>query len=57
MWLLVYLTVNLPENNAHIGNIAYVRALFIKSTIESLKIETKEKEKIFNKMLEYLKNN
>ena len=53
----VYLTVNTPENNVHIGNIAYIRALFIKTTIDNLNIQFNEKQKIFEDILEYLKNN
>lgn len=49
--------INIPkDNNNHISNLAFVKALLINSTIEKLDITYNEKEKLKNKILEYLKN-
>lgn len=48
--------LNFPKDNSHISNLAFVRALLIKCTIEKLDISYSEKEEIRKKVLEYLKN-
>lgn len=49
--------INIPkDNNSHISNLAFVKALLINSTIEKLDINYNEKEELKNKILEYLKN-
>lgn len=49
--------INYPEGNEHINNLAFIKALLIKCGIESLDINTNEKEELKNKILDYLKNN
>lgn len=49
--------INFPENDNYIKNLAFIKALLIKSTIENLDIEFKEKENLRKKILEDLKNN
>lgn len=49
--------INYPEGNEHIKNLAFIKALLIKCSIENLDINTKEKEKLKDKILDYLKNN
>ena len=48
--------INFPEDNSHISNLAYIKALLIKSTIENLNISYEEKIKFKNEILEYLAN-
>lgn len=48
--------LNFPENNGHISNLAFIRALLIKCTIERLDVTYEEKEKIKKEILEYLKD-
>lgn len=47
--------INIPENNSHINNFAYVKAFLINKTIEALDISYNEKEKVKKEILEYLK--
>lgn len=47
--------INLPKDNIHIKNLAFVRALLIRDTIENLNVSYQEKEKLKNEILEYLK--
>lgn len=47
--------INLPKDNIHIKNLAFVRALLIRDTIESLNVSYQEKEKLKNEILEYLR--
>lgn len=47
--------INFPEDNSYISNLAFVRALLIRDTIESLDITYEEKEKLRKEILEYLK--
>ena len=47
--------INLPENKNYIHNLAFVKAIMIKKTIESLNISDENKEKIRTEILEYLK--
>lgn len=49
--------VNYPKDNTHIYNLAFIKALLIKSTIDNFNIGTNEKINIRNTILEYLKNN
>ena len=47
--------INFPENNNHITNLAYIKALLIKNIIEDFDISYNEKEEIKNEVLEYLR--
>lgn len=47
--------LNFPKDNSHIYNLAFVRALLIRDTIESLSITYQEKENLRKDILEYLK--
>ena len=47
--------INFPENNNHISNLAYIKALMIKKTIEDLNISSEEKEKLRKEVLEHLR--
>jgi len=47
---------NFPKDNCHINNLAFIRALFIRDTIEKLDISFSEKEELKKQILEYLKN-
>lgn len=46
---------NFPKDNSHINNLAFIRALFIRDTIESLDVSIEEKNAIRKDILEYLK--
>ena len=46
--------INFPENDNHISNLAYIKALMIKKTIEDLNISSEEKEKLRKEVLEHL---
>jgi|GEM_PF-4971325 len=45
------------EKEYYIQNIAFIKAILIRETIENLNISYEEKVEIKNKILEYLKNN
>ena len=45
---------NFPDGNDYISNLAFIRALMIKKSIEDLNISYKEKEQLKNKILETL---
>ena len=47
--------INFPENNNHISNLAHIKALMIKKTIEDLNISSEEKEKLRKEVLEHLR--
>ena len=47
--------INFSENNNHISNLAYIKALMIKKTIEDLNISSEEKEKLRKEVLEHLR--
>lgn len=47
--------LNLPESDNYISNLAFIRALMIKKSIEDLDISYKEKELLKNEILETLK--
>ena len=49
--------LNFPKDNSHIHNLAFVRALLIRDTIESLKITYQEKEHLRKSILDYLEKN
>lgn len=49
--------INYPEGNEHIKNLAFIKALLIKCSIENLDMNTKEKEELKDKILDYLKSN
>lgn len=46
---------NFPENNNYINNLAFIKALMIKKSIEDLDISYEEKEQIKKEILETLK--
>lgn len=46
---------NYQESDAYLHNIAYIRALLIKSTINNLYTKSDENNKVTNMILEYLK--
>ena len=46
---------NIPKDNSHIKNLAFIKAIFIRDTIEKLNITFEEKEELKNEILEYLK--
>lgn len=46
---------NFSESNDYISNLAFIRALMIKKSIEDLNISYKEKEQLKNEILETLK--
>ena len=47
--------INFSENNNHISNLAYIKALMIKKVIEDLNISSEEKEKLRKEVLEHLR--
>lgn len=47
--------LNFSKDDSHISNLAYIKALLIKCTIEQLNISFEEKEKLRQEILEYLK--
>lgn len=49
--------INTKNNENYIHNLAFIKALLIKESIESLDINYKEKVQIKNEILECLKNN
>lgn len=46
---------NIPKDNSHINNLAFIKALFIRDTIEKLDLDINEKENLKKEILEYLK--
>ena len=46
---------NFSKDNSHINNLAFIRALFIRDTIERLDVSIEEKNAIRKDVLEYLK--
>ena len=48
---------NFPSNNNHINNLAFIRAILIRDTINKLDISSYEKKELKTKILEYLKDN
>lgn len=49
--------INIENNKEYIHNLAFVKALLIKESIEKLDINYEEKVQIKNEVLEYLQNN
>ena len=49
--------INIENNKEYIHNLAFVKALLIKESIEKLDISYEEKVQIKNEILEYLQNN
>ena len=49
--------VNFPKDKSHTYNLAFIKALLIKATIDNLKIDIEEKEEIRSNILEHLENN
>lgn len=49
--------LNFPKDNSHINNLAFIRAILIRDTIENLDITYQEKENLRKEILEYLKKN
>lgn len=47
--------LNKKNNECYIHNLAFVKAILIKETIEKLNVSDYEKENIRNKILQYLK--
>lgn len=47
--------LNFPESDNYISNLAFIKALMIKKSIEDLDISYKEKELFKNEILETLK--
>ena len=47
--------LNFPDNDNYISNLAFVRALMIKKSIENLDISYEEKEQLRRDILEILK--
>ena len=48
--------VNSPKDESHIYNLAFIKALLIKGTIDNLKIDIDEKINIRSNILDHLKN-
>ena len=51
----IKIKVNFPEDDSYIYNIAYIKAMFIRDTIEQLDINYEEKENLRKEILEHLK--
>lgn len=51
------ITLNFTEDSQYTSNIAFIKALLIKNTIETLPVNQLEKENIRKEILQYLKNN
>lgn len=47
--------INYPENEDYIDNLAFIKSFFIKKTIENMDITYEEKKEIYNRILEFLK--
>ncbi len=47
--------LNFPDNDNYISNLAFIRALMIKKSIENLDISYEEKEQLRRDILEILK--
>lgn len=51
------ITIIYPENDAYIQNLAFIRALLLKESIENLNISLDDKKIIFQNVLQYLRDN
>ena len=49
--------LNCQGSEAYKYNLAFIRALLIKSSIDNMTISSEEKNKILESILQYLKNN
>ncbi len=49
--------INTENNKEYIHNLAFIKALLIKESIERLDISYEEKIQVKNEILEYLQNN
>ncbi len=49
--------INTENNKEYIHNLAFIKALLIKESIEKLDISYEEKIQVKNEILEYLQNN
>lgn len=49
--------INKKNNENYIYNLAFIKALLIKESIENLNISYEKKSQIRNEVLEYLQNN
>lgn len=49
--------INTENNKEYIHNLAFIKALLIKESIENLDVSYEEKVQIKNEILEYLQNN
>lgn len=47
--------LNLPQDDSYVSNLAFIRALMIKTIIENLDINYEEKERLRESILETLK--
>lgn len=47
--------INYPENECYLDNLAFIKSFFIKKTIENMDVTNEEKKEIYNKILEFLK--
>lgn len=47
--------VNYSDNDNHISNLAFIKSFFIKKTIENMDVTYEEKKEIYNRILEFLK--
>lgn len=47
--------INFPKDNVHIDNMAFIKALMIKMSIENLDMNYEEKERLRESILETLK--
>lgn len=46
---------NIPKDNSHLYNLAFIKAVFIRDTIDKLNIGINEKENLKKEILEHLK--
>lgn len=51
------IVINYKKSDAYVKNIAFIRALLIKCTIEDLSSIQEERNQIFQLVLQYLKDN
>ena len=49
--------LNYQNSDAYIYNLAFIKALLIKSSIDNMSISSEEKNEVLQSILQYLKNN
>ncbi len=49
--------IDFPNDNSHISNLAFIRALLIRDTINNICDTYEEKEQVRREILNYLKEN